>query len=699
MLKNYFLFLFIFGLNFGYSQRKEQKELPVPHIRLKAGVKKDAIALRWAVDEPVAWQKANKIGFQLKRYTLVRNGKTLSVPEQKDLGKFLPKPEKEWRKYVEENDNAAIVAQSLFGESFEVEMGEGKKDGIEGIINKSQEIDQRFAFALMAADLDFKVAELAGWAYVDKDAKPNEKYLYSVSINTDVSTSLLVEKGSAVAQLSDYQDLPKPLDFIGIFQDKTVLLAWEYLQLRDIYTSYFIEKSENGRDFKPLGDLPVMNMNDKDGKPAQGMTYADSLAQNNVQYSYRIRGKTIFGDYGPYSEIVSGAGKKAMEGAPMIKNFDVISDDLVKIEWEFPKESENQIVGFELLHSETDGQNTYKVVQKNISRNQRSIVTKNITPSNYFKIRAIGDNNQTESFSILVQLYDETPPAVPVGLTGKIDSTGIVRLEWKANTEKDLGGYHVFRGVQKGEEMMRLTPEMITKNTFEDKVALENLNSKVYYYVVSLDKRKNQSQPSEIIEIEKPDKIRPEAPVFAEYKLEDTGDITLKWHKSHSDDAVLYQLFRKDIDEPKAPVRKIYETKNIDTLYSYTDKQVENNKRYVYYLQAVDKSNLVSDKSLEITLRSNKIVPAAVITNLAGSTNGNKKMIELNWKNKSKNISEIIVYRQKGDEKPTLWGTLSGKQEFLEDKIVSSGNVYTYYIKPMLENNQVAKTEKITINF
>ena len=69
----------------------------------------------------------------------------------------------------------------------------------------------------------------------------------------------------------------------------------------------------------------------------------------------------------------------------------------------------------------------------------------------------------------------------------------------------------------------------------------------MYYYVVSLDKRKNQSQPSEIIEIEKPDKVRPEAPVFAEYKLEDTGDITLKWHKSHSDDAVLHQLFRKDI--------------------------------------------------------------------------------------------------------------------------------------------------------
>ena len=109
-------------------------------------------------------------------------------------------------------------------------MGERKKEGIEGIINKSQEIDQRFAFALMAADLDFKVAELAGWAYVDKEAKPNEKYLYSVSINTDVSTSLLVEKGSAVAQLSDYQDLPKPFIPLTLLKNQKteeILNLWE----------------------------------------------------------------------------------------------------------------------------------------------------------------------------------------------------------------------------------------------------------------------------------------------------------------------------------------------------------------------------------------------------------------------------------------------------------------------------------------
>ncbi|WOC53131.1 hypothetical protein BPO_p0048 (plasmid) [Bergeyella porcorum] len=76
---------------------------------------------------PVAWQKANKIGFNLKRYTLSRDGETTHLPEEKDLGIFMPKPEKEWMPIIEKNDNAAIVAQSLFGESFEVEIGRTKR--------------------------------------------------------------------------------------------------------------------------------------------------------------------------------------------------------------------------------------------------------------------------------------------------------------------------------------------------------------------------------------------------------------------------------------------------------------------------------------------------------------------------------------------------------------------------------------------
>lgn len=702
MLKKYILSIFLFAITLSFAQQTEITDRQIiPHIRIKAGVKKNEIALRWAIDEPVAWQKANKIGFSLKRYTLSRDGKLLNLPEEKDLGIFLPKPENEWRYLIEQNDQAAIVAQSLFGESFEVEMGE-QKDKLQGIMNKSQELDQRFAFALMAADLDFKVAELAGWGYVDREVKPGEKYLYSISINlkSNPSTPLLVEKGDAVASLSDYQPLPKPLDFIGIFQDKTVTLSWSYLQLRDVYTTYFIEKAENGTDFKPLSDLPVMNMNDKDDKPAQGMVYIDSLAQNNKNYAYRIRGKNIFGEFGPYSEVVSGAGLKALEDAPRIKNFDLKNNEDITLNWEFPVEAEKDITGFELIHSETDEQNSYKVVNNKIPPSARSITTKSSAPSNYYKIKAVGkDGAKRESFAMLVQPEDNEPPAIPKGFKGKIDSLGVAHLEWQPNTEKDLEGYHIFRGVQKGEEMLRLTPQAITDNHFEDKVVLENLNSKVYYYVISMDKRKNQSEPSQIIELEKPDKVKPMMPVFTDYKLEEDGKITLNWMRSHSDDVAIHQLYRQALDSQDKEWHKIFETKDIKETYTYTDKDVEEDKRYRYFLMAIDKHQLKSDHSQEMTLRSNNMLPVEAINNLTPSVDHNNPKIEISWKIKADNIGEIVVYRQKGSEKPMMWGTLNGTQNFLEDKNVAVGNTYTYLIKPMLKNNRVAKTEKITVEF
>jgi len=685
---------------FVFSQEKQDKVI-IPHIRLKVDNKKNHISLRWAVDEPISWQKANKTGFVLKRYTLSRDGKLLDKPEEKDLGIFKPASEAEWKKIVEKNDNAAIVAQSLFGDTFEVEMGE-KQGKLEGVVNKSQEVEQRFSYALMAADLDFEVAKLAGWAYKDVNIKSNERYLYSVSINQNNSSgvSALVVKGDAVAEVSSNSDLPKPVDFIGIFKDQTVTLSWEYLQLRDTYTSYYVEKSENGSAFKSLGDLPVMNMNDTDGRQAQGMTFVDSLAQNNSKFSYRIRGKTIFGDYGPYSDAISGKGKKSLEITPRISNFKISEDEQIAINWEFPNEAEKDIIAFELLHSETDLENTYKVVKNKIPVIDRALVTKSLASSNYYKIQAIGKNkDKRESFAVLVQPNDITPPETPLEFKGKIDSLGIVHLQWKANSEKDLEGYHIFRGIQKGDEMVRITPQAISKNIYKDNVVLENLNSTVYYYVTATDIRKNQSKPSIILELEKPDKVKPQAPVFTEYKLEEDGKITLSWLRSYSDDVALHQLYRQDKDGADKSWKMIYEAKDIQPNFIYTDKNVEADKRYAYYLLAIDKNKLKSDKSPEITLRSNSFEAQSVLTNLSGSANRDKKQIELIWKIDKKDVGEILVYRQKGIEKPTHWGTLSGAQNFLEDKAVQTGNVYTYLLKPMLKNNHVSKTEKITIEF
>lgn len=698
MFRKIIFSLFLLGSFLVFAQIKIED--PAPKIKVKAGIVKKEIRLRWAVDEAIAWQKSNKIGFVVKRYTLKRNGSLLPVPEEKTLGEVSAKPEKDWEGLIDKNDNAAVIAQALYGESFEVEMGSQNK--LQSIVDRIQEIEQRFAFSLMTADLDYEIALLAGWAFTDTTALPNENYLYRVELNQKNNPkNVMIERGNALASLSEVTELPKPIDFIGIFKDKTVILSWEMLQLKDTYAAYFVEKSDDGTTFKQLGELPVVNISNKDENPAKGMIYVDSLQQNEKQFAYRLRGKTIFGELGPYSNVVSGIGLSGAQAAPLIVKTVISEKDDIELEWEFPGEEEKNISSFELIYSPDDRSSTYKLLKDKIVPTERKVKTKSQSPSNYFKILAVSkDGTRKESFSTLVQPEDNDPPLAPIEVKGKIDSTGIVHLEWKPNTEKDLQGYHVFRSDQKGDELARVTKRTFLEAKYSDTVQLASLNSKVYYYITAMDHRYNQSPPSVILELEKPDIVKPKSPIFESYEIKD-GIISLKWLKSQSDDVAKYELYRKNLSSNEGAFTKIYESKDLKAdILNYEDKNIKEDEKYKYYVIAIDKSNLKSDPSPEITLTNTDLKAKEAISNLTIQKNTTKKQIELLWKVKDpKSVVEIIVYREKQGEKPSMWATLQGAQNYIEDKDVSVGVTYTYYLKAVLETSKPAKTEKVSITY
>ncbi len=685
-----FIIIQVFMGHILWSQNQVKDSLP--SVRIVSRVQEHQILLRWATDQAIAWEKTNKEGYILEKYLLSKNGTRLSTPKKIWSKTIKPDPLEEWQEIVENNDYAAIIAQAIYGERFSVN---GSKGQLADIVNLAQEIEQRFSFALLAADMNFEAAKKAGWAYVDTDVKPNERYVYQ--IKTAVPKEKLEIKSSAIISgLEDYEVLPAPIDFQALFGDKNVILMWEYELFKSIYTSYSIERSEDGITFSPLNNEPLVNLNDKPNAPAKRMYYIDSLAQNDKTFYYRVNGISPFAEHGMYSDTISGQGKPVLPFTPRISDFRFTNkQNEAVIMWEFPKEGEAVTQKFQLNQAEDDS-GPYSVVVDNIPVEQRELTYSNLSPSNYFTITAIGKTPKQKktSFSTLIQPLDTIPPAIPKGLEGEIDSLGIVKFNWLANAEKDFLGYRVFRAFTASEEPAQLTVSPIALNNFIDSVAIKSLNSKVYYQIVAVDKRYNNSEMSTVLILEKPDVIPPTAPVFSNYKVEN-GEVNLHWINS-SEIGATHILSRENITDA-TNVEVVYTV--TDTIQYFIDKTVESDKTYRYYIKAIDKAGLVSLPSTALTVKVIDLRPQALIKEVNSTIDRENNYIELFWRAKDDAIAEYTIYKQLKGKQPNTWRIVPVNIKRVIDQNVSPNEVYIYHIRATLTNGKYSKVKTVEIKF
>jgi hypothetical protein len=683
-LKIKLLFLLLIASSLSYTQTTS--------VKVNARAQKDKILLRWAVNTPIGWRNSHKSGFMVTRFTVLRNGKILAKPEKILLTPkpLLPEPLDSWIDLAQKDNYAAIIAQSIYGENFEVS---GANEGpLSKIVNTAEELDQRYTFALYAADMSFEGALKAGWGLVDNNVKPNEVYTYQISVFDNPK----VKSGPFAIGLKNYSPLPEPTDFNAIPDDKKILLSWDYASFKSIYSSFMVEKSSDGVNFSPISKTPLVNMNDKANHPSMTMYYIDTLSVNDKTYQYRLYGISSFGEKGQVTKPIAAKGIAALVTVARLINYQIESSNSVNLEWEYPKEAEGFIQGFEINLAEKD-KGPYKVVSTGLLPSDRKFECKDLFPSNYFTVTVVGKNNQRlTSQSMLVQPIDSIAPAKPIGLEGTIDSLGVVRLKWKANQEKDLLGYRILKANNKDEEFVDIYHKSYVGNDYVDKtVSLKMSNSKVYYRIAAEDKRFNISETSEILILEKPDKIPPAAPIFKDYDVKE-GKVYLKWIRSYSDDVVSYSLRRREKGQEKWE-----EIKQIsDTLQDFIDDKTENRKTYQYAILAKDKSNLWSslDHST-VTVTVLDFTPIKTISFLQGLPERDNKKIVLSWdyvKSKDKVVG-LSIYKNIKGEAPTLWKELLGDVFTLEDHDLKINLEYEYHFSPTLQSNTPAKVESITI--
>ncbi|PVX44443.1 hypothetical protein C8C85_0177 [Flavobacterium sp. 103] len=689
-MKHTFLVALIFVVLFkGYSQvKKIEKPKKESTIQVIVRVQKDKILLRWAPSDALAWKKLNKYGYQLERYTVTRDNKILANPEKIILAKELkPEPLENWEKIIADNDNGAIIAQALYGESF----GVTGVNQLQSIVNISEESEQRFTFALFAADKDFEMAKKAGLGFEDITALKNEKYTYRVSSNAPES-ELDIEYGGVFVGLKEYEDLPKPMDFSAHFTDKSAMLSWNFKILAHAYGSYYVERSQDKIHFERITNKPYTSMN-QENENNNRIFYVDSIA-NNLQYSYRIQGISAFGELGPYSEVVSGTGKSILKFVPHLTIKDFKDDKTVTLTWEFNEEGNDEISGFELNRSDVDD-DKYIPVIKNIASKTRTVTYNKLASTNYFTITAIGKqgSNRT-SFPMLVQPVDSIPPAKPVNLKGAIDSLGVVKIYWDLNKEKDLMGYRIYKAYNPNEEFSQLTVSPSESNKYQDSVIVKSLNSKVYYKIIAVDTHYNMSPFSEVLIVKKPDVIPPTSPIFTNYEIKD-GMVSLEWINSQSEDAASHQLYRKENEQKDWQL--ILDTK--DKPESYVDKSIIEGGTYRYALYAKDENNLVSNPSPEIVV----FIPLAsvmpVVKGFYAQANTTTNSIDLSWEYRATGVESFEIYKATADEPMQLMQMVTAQTKKISDPSITINTTYKYAIRALFADGRISKMAFYDIKF
>lgn len=666
-----------------FSQNTDSRNF----IRVLSNYKKGYVKLRWAPSSPSAWRRLNEYGYEIERITVKRNGKLLPAAEEKKiLATVKAKPLEDWKSIVNTNDKAVIVAQLLYGK----DKNTHSLQGIERVIHTSKDMEQKYAYVLIIADTDFEVATMAGLGYMDTDVEENVQYLYRVK---SLAPKLKIETGLKLANTEKEDILPSPIDVFPLGGNKQISLSWDKEVYKSIFTAYQIEKSEDSINFKRIDNLPFINFNDDYKSNTKQMTFTDSIAENYKPYYYRIIGISSFGEESPPSKTITAMGVEKLEAIPKITAHKVEGENIL-LKWSFDQEAEKQIQGFAVAWAPKE-EGPYQTIKTSIPKKDRIAKLGNLKYSNYYKIKAIGISHQkTTSRRYFAQTEDATPPRQPVGLKGFIDSLGVVKLSWQANTESDLKGYHIYKGNIKN-EFVPATTETITENFFIDTLNITMLNSKVYYKIKALDKRFNVSDFSEKIELTKPDVIPPTAPVFKEYKVTGKG-VFLQWINSSSEDVVAHKLYRKQIGEQESDWQQIFTT---DTLSQYTDMKVLSGVKYRYAIYAEDDSKLQSDPSTPITITTGVAKIKSVIKGLNAFPDREAKNITVTWRTMPKQVVEVLVYKAKNKEAPVLWKQIPPSINKLIDTGINPDNTYVYTLKTVFSKGIVPQIKTIEVTY
>jgi uncharacterized protein len=654
--------------------------------RMVARATTDSVILRWAPADYQSWQRGIHCGYYVVRYTLYRDNEMLSNKEKQVLthDPLKPLPLEKWEVLADSDDYAGVAAQALYGEDFTPETE--NNSAVVSMFNQAQEQQNRFSFSMFAADISVNAARGMALYFADHQVQKGAKYLYMVY--PDCNDTAACDTAYVYTGPDEYVPLIKPVFTQAITGNNTVTLQWRSPEGRWGYSAFEIERSaDDGKTFTTINKAPMVNTMPE--KQLQDYNFfIDSLPDNNHTYYYRLRGRNPFGEKGPYTDTISVKGKDVLSITPRIVSH-VTGKQGVELVWEIDAKAEKQVTAFKVMRS-VNTKSGWIPVSGKLPASSRNFIDVHPIPTAYYKISAWGAGGDiSSSFPVLEQQVDSVPPEAPTGLTGQVDTAGVVTIHWKANTEADIYGYRVYRANAREEEFSQLTVKPIGDTVFTDKISIKTLTRHVYYKIMATDKRQNYSKLSAALEIKRPDVVPPVPPVVTDI-YSTTKGVTIPFVHSTSSDVVAEYMLRRQTGASKWDTCGMIT--HVDSLF--TDSLGTSATRYEYMPEARDEAGWVSKTTQLVTGVKLAAPPAKPL--LKAVAKKTESVVELQWQPLPD--GQFQIYRADDDGRLRLYTALNSQSNGFTDKNVKPGHTYRYQLKYVGEKG-VAMGNAVTVKY
>jgi fibronectin type 3 domain-containing protein len=633
----------------------------------------DSISIRFAPTSFLLWQHTIKAGVTIERFTITKNGSFTTNKERKVLHKALkPLPEMQWKPLLDRDEFAGVYAAAAYSKSFNVQ-GSPTAPG-----NLSDQItlnENRFSFALYAADMSLTTAVAAGLLITDKNVIKGEKYVYKIFPSTSLK-GVKIDTGYVFIGPDEVSPLPSPRELKIEWGNKRAILNWDIRYDKGVYTTYEVERSSDGKSFKKTHESPIVNLV-KEDKEKYRFYWVDSLPYNDSYFYYRIRGVNSFGEKGPYCDTIKGMPQEPIN-IPLPGVYYAKAEKAgIRIKWNYPDSLNESIKGFKILRANNIQDKNPELISAVLPGSSREFLDAQPKRKSFYYVQALDEKSRpATSFPLLGHIIDSIPPAAPKEMSGSIDSTGILRIHWKPVLEEDMMGYRVFFANRKEDEFTQLTNRAIADTFFVDTVSVNVLTKSMFVKLVAVDENYNPSVFSKVLEVKRPDVIPPQSPQFNSLRSVEKG-IEINWNNSPSKDVVLHVLYKRKQGETTWTTIAVVDTAQRKN--SYVDEAVTKGGLYEYLMIAVDDSKLESEPSkiIPVAFKDNGKRPA--VEKLRATSDLEKGTVTLSWNYEDKTVTKFFVYRAEKGQGQRFYSKVDMALYF-EDKNVKAGTTYVYKV-------------------